>query len=452
MADISKCFKDYDIRGKAPGQLDSAFAQALGTAVAQVLKSARVVIGRDARLSGPELAGALAAGLRTCGVAVTDIGLCGTEELYYAVAMQDFDAGIMVTGSHNPVDENGFKLVRAGAVPIGADSGLREIALLTLEHLEHGQPVMPAQCVYRKSFRSQYIDYLLGHVQKQTRSLRIVADAGNGCAGLVLKELARYLPHDIVPVHFEPDGHFPNGVPNPLLPERRQATAKAVVENRVDFGVAFDGDFDRCFFFDHNGNMVESCYLIGFLAENLLTVCPGQKIVHDARVYWLTREMVGKAGGIPVMSRGGHTRMKETMRRENALYGAEMSAHHFYRDFAFCDSGMLTFLLLLNVLACARADLAELVADGIRRYPCSGEINFVVNDVNAVLKRAWNKFEAKAIHADKMDGINMEFPHWRFNLRGSNTEPLLRLNVESRGNKELLAEKTDELRQLISTI
>lgn len=453
MSDIAKCFKDYDIRGKAPDQLNVGFALALGAALAHTLKPATAVIGMDARLSSPELCKSLAGGLLASGVAVTSIGLCGTEEIYHAAATQGFDVGVMITGSHNPANENGFKIVRAGAIPVGSDSGLKEIAEAMLTTIANPSKAHAAGQPRQTGFRREYMEWLLSHTDKNARPLRIVADAGNGCAGPFLAELAPHLPHEIVPLHFEPDGSFPNGVPNPLLPERRAATSQAVLRHNADFGAAFDGDFDRCFFFDHTGQMVESCYLIGLLAKELLAANPansGAKIVHDARVYWLTRELVLAAGGIPVMSRGGHTRMKETMRRENALYGAEMSAHHFYRDFAYCDSGMLTFLLLANAVACGGRSLAELVAEGMAKYPCSGEINFKVADAGTILEDIWSRYAPKAAHADRLDGINLEFADWRFNLRRSNTEPLLRLNVESRGNRDLLAEKTAELAKFIS--
>lgn len=452
MSDIVSCFKDYDIRGKVPGQLNDGFARALGVALARVLSPATAVVGRDARLSSPELSAALCQGLLAAGVAVTDIGLCGTEEIYYAAAMKGFGIGVMVTGSHNPADENGFKIVREGAIPVGADSGLGEIASALRGCLEKGEKIETPARPEQASFRPEYVRWLLEHAGKGQRRLRIVADAGNGCAGPLLLALEPHLPYEIVGLHFEPDGHFPNGVPNPLLPERRTAAAAAVLRHNADFGVAFDGDFDRCFFFDHMGSMVESCYLIGLLARQLLAAHPGSAIVHDARVYWLTRELVLAAGGRPVMSRGGHTRMKETMWRENALYGAEMSAHHFYREFAYCDSGMLTFLLLANAVASSGRDLAELVADGMARYPCSGEINFRVKDAEAVLKEIWRRYSCAALQADRLDGINLEFENWRFNLRASNTEPLLRLNVESRGDSALLAARTAELKELISAI
>ncbi len=455
---LGKCFKDYDIRGKTPTELSPAFAYALGTALSRVVRPKKVIIGRDVRLSSPELAQALAKGLHACGVDAADAGLCGTEEIYFAAANGDFDLGVMITGSHNPANENGFKLVRRGAIPIGTDSGLKDIAAAAIDILAAPAPsaanfIVPetSQNAFSRTcaVRPAYLAWLLSHAEPTGRPLKIVADAGNGCAGPLLTQLAARLPHEIIPLHYEPDGSFPNGVPNPLLPDRREAASSAVLMHKADLGAAFDGDFDRCFFFDHCGRMVESCYLIGLLARRLLAGKPGAKIVHDARVYWLTRELVLAAGGQPVMSKGGHTRMKETMRAHNALYGAEMSAHHFYREFAFCDSGMLTFLLLVNVVAESGQSLAELVEAGIAKYPCSGELNFKVKNAPGLLEALWRHYAPASLHADRLDGINLEFKEWRFNLRSSNTEPLLRLNVESRGKPDLLAAKTEELSRLI---
>ena len=453
------CFKAYDIRGRVPDALNPDLARALGRAVADVLGARSVVLGRDARLSGPELRDALAQGLLAAGARVTDLGLCGTEEIYYAAANQPFDAGIMITGSHNPADQNGFKLVRAGAVPISGDSGLYElkerVARLLETQAPRNAPAPGALSNVRPAcFRPDYLNWLLDYsgardVADSGRPLKIAADAGNGCAGLVLRELAPSLPFDFVCRQMEPDGHFPNGVPNPLLPEKRQATAEAVRRAGADLGIAWDGDFDRCFFYDSEGRFIEGYYLIGLLAGELLRRFPGGKVIHDTRVYWNTREMVLAAGGTPIMGKTGHAFMKERMRAEDAVYGGEMSAHHYFRDFAYCDSGMLPWLLIAALLSRSGASLAELVSERMAAYPCSGEINRRVADAPRLMRKLRDRYADAALHEDRLDGVNLEFADWRFNLRMSNTEPLLRLNVESRADPALLEDKTSELLGLL---
>lgn len=474
MSTLLPCFKAYDIRGRVPDVLNAPLAHALGRAVVEVLGANSVVLGRDARLSGPLLRDALAGGLREAGASVTDIGLCGTEEIYYAAANHSanlsaggaFDAGIMITGSHNPADENGFKLVRGGAIPISGDSGLfalrdrvAELLAADAPQTEHRRPYgSDAACpaLHEASFRAEYVRWLLaysGAEQPVTapgrKPLKIVADAGNGCAGLVLRELTKSLPFDFICLHMEPDGSFPNGVPNPLLPERRAATAAAVREAGADMGIAWDGDFDRCFFYDGDGNFIEGYYCIGLLAQELLRRAPGGKVVHDTRVYWNTREVVLAAGGQPVMGKTGHAFMKERMRAEDAVYGGEMSAHHYFRDFAYCDSGMLPWLLAATLLHRTGRPLAELVAERMNAYPCSGEINRRVQNAPALMQLVRDQYASGALHEDSMDGVNLEFADWRFNLRMSNTEPLLRLNVETRGDRALLEDKTAELLRLL---
>ncbi|MBO4300913.1 MAG: phosphomannomutase [Desulfovibrio sp.] len=450
-------FKAYDIRGRVPENLDAELAFALGRALAEVLPAHSVVVGRDVRLSGPVLRDALVSGLSAAGVHVTDIGLCGTEEIYHAAARPPspnapFDAGVMITGSHNPADENGFKIVRGGAIPVSGDSGLYAIRDRVEEilHEQLSSGAMPTPSANAASFRSEYVRWLLRYsgfegFDSPKKRLKIVADSGNGCAGLVLSELTNHLPFEIVPLHWEPDGHFPNGVPNPLLPERRAATSAAVREAGADMGVAWDGDFDRCFLYDGEGRFIEGYYCVGLLAAELLRGHPGAKIVHDPRVYWNTREMVLAAGGRPVMGKTGHAFIKERMRAEDALYGGEMSAHHYFRDFAYCDSGMLPWLLVASLLQRTGRSLAELVAERMNAYPCSGEINRRVSDPRGILERLRDHYAPGAVHEDRLDGINLEFPNWRFNVRMSNTEPLLRLNVETRGDRPLLEDKTAEL-------
>ncbi|MDR2745752.1 MAG: phosphomannomutase [Desulfovibrio sp.] len=450
------CFKAYDIRGRVPDSLDGSVAWALGYAFARNFAARSVVVGRDARLSGPALCAALAKGLDEGGSRVTDIGLCGTEEIYYAASRQGFDGGVMITGSHNPADENGFKLVRGGAVPVSADSGLGALKAAVGDLLNAAPPMQtsrhPPPRTRRLSFRKEYVRWLAEYSRAHPpvrNPLKILADAGNGCAGLVLAELAPLLPFELVFRQMEADGHFPNGVPNPLLPERREGTARAVRESGADMGIAFDGDFDRCFFYDSGGNFIEGYYCIGILAKELLRHRPGGKIIHDPRVYWNTREIVLAAGGVPVMGKTGHAFIKEKMRAENALYGGEMSAHHYFRDFAFCDSGMLPWLLVASLLSRTRQSLAELAAERMAVWPCSGEINRRVPDAGKVMQRIRDRYAADALHEDRLDGVNLEFRDWRFNLRMSNTEPILRLNVESRANRALLEDKTAELLERI---
>lgn len=444
-------FKAYDIRGRYPSTLNEELARNIGYAFAQEFQTKRVVIGHDARLSGPALYNALSEGLRAAGVDVVGIGLCGTEEIYYASFAKDFDGGIMVTGSHNPADENGFKMVRGGAIPVSGDSGLFNIR----DRIAAGQNI-PAELsgsFTEASFRDSYIEHLLGYIKPDTlRRFRIVADPGNGCAGLVMQKLAERLPLDLHIINGEPDGSFPNGVPNPLLPENRAHTIKAVRELKADFGIAWDGDFDRCFFYDHEGRFIEGYYLVGMIAEALLAQNPGAKIIHDPRLTWNTQDVVARAGGVSIESKTGHAFIKERMRAEDALYGGEMSAHHYFHDFAYCDSGMISWLLVAQLLSDSGKTLAECVKDRMATFPCSGEINSRVEDIKTVLARVEEKYAphpgAEVAH---IDGLSIVFSDWRFNLRGSNTEPILRLNVESRGNIALMKTKTQELLDFIQS-
>lgn len=438
-------FKAYDVRGRYPSTLNEDLARNIGFAFVREFGAKRVVIGHDARLSGPALYDALAEGLRGAGADVIGIGMCGTEEIYFASFAEDFDGGIMVTGSHNPADENGFKMVRRGAVPVSGDSGLFAI----LDRIARGQDI-PSELTgsfTEASFREAYIEHLLGYVRPNSlKNFCIVADPGNGCAGLVVKELAKRLPLDLHIIHGEPDGTFPHGVPNPLLPENRILTAQAVLDNKADFGLAWDGDFDRCFFYDTTGRFIEGYYIVGMIAEALLASHPGAKIIHDPRLTWNTKDVVIRAGGVPVESKTGHAFIKERMRAEDALYGGEMSAHHYFRNFAYCDSGMIPWLLVVQLLSDSGKTLAECVEDRMRAFPCSGEINSRVDDIAAVISRVEAKYaglpDAEVMY---VDGLSVAFPDWRFNLRGSNTEPVLRLNVESRGDQALMEDKTEEL-------
>ena len=465
-------FKAYDVRGRVPDELNPDLAKRIGNAFAVEFGLKTCCIGRDVRLSGPDLCRALSQGLRDAGVTVTDLGICGSEEVYYAsfaagsVSKEPtspasdtenepgFDGGIVVTASHNPSEYNGFKFVRRGAVPVSGDSGLftmrdRVASGSYRDAPEHGD--------YRQAgFRQEYIRHLLGSVDvPRLAPLKILADPGHGCAGPVLDLLAAELPFQFVFIHKEMDGTFPSGVPNPLLPENREATAEAVRRSGADLGLAWDGDFDRCFFYDAQGNFIEGYYIVGLLAQSLLAreSATGrdkvEKIIHDPRLTWNTIELTERSGGLPLEGKTGHAFMKERMRAENALYGGEMSAHHYFRDFSYCDSGMIPWLLVAELMSRTGKSLASLVEGRITAYPCSGEINRKVKDAGAIMAAVKKHFAPQALKVSEPDGISLEFARWRFNLRSSNTEPLLRLNVETRGDSELMRERTSQLLQFI---
>jgi phosphomannomutase len=447
------CFKAYDIRGRVPAELNLELTRQIGLAFAAEFSPSTVCIGRDARLSSRDFSLVLANGLEDGGAQVVDIGLCGTEEVYHATFSQGFDGGIMITASHNPADWNGMKLVRAQAAPVSADSGL---LALKDRILAADLPLARKRGnTRRQSFREQYtrqiLDCLGADAVRRLAPLTIVANAGNGCAWLPLREMVPLLPSTLIPLYETPDGAFPNGVPNPLLPENRRATSEAVLRHKADFGIAFDGDFDRCFFFDEQGGFIEGYYLVGLIAQALLREHPGEKIIHDSRLVWNTREMVLDAGGIPIESKAGHAFMKERMRAENALYGGEMSAHHYFRDFAHCDSGMLAWLLLYSLISDSGKPLSALVKERMRRYPVSGEINRSVRNAERILERIRSRYEKTARSVTFVDGLSMDMGDWRFNLRLSNTEPLLRLNVESREDPSLMEARRDELLTLMQS-
>ncbi len=444
------CFKAYDIRGRVPDELNEDLAHRIGNATAQLLGPGPVVLGRDVRLSSPALQNALTAGINAAGRDVIDIGLCGTEEVYFQTNHLGAAGGIMVTASHNPMDYNGLKLVREGSRPISGDTGLITIRDSVASGVH--APAPSTGGVSQAYAKGDYIQHLLGYVNRSDlKPLKIVTNAGNGGAGMVIDQLAPHLPFEFIRVQHEPDGRFPNGIPNPLLPENRSVTAEAVRTHGADFGVAWDGDFDRCFFFDANGRFIEGYYLVGLLAKALLAKHPGGKVIHDPRLIWNTIEMVKQAGGVPVQSKTGHAFIKERMRAEDAIYGGEMSAHHYFRDFAYCDSGMIPWLLIAGLISSTGLSLAEMVEERIQTFPCSGEINFKVSDVHTAIERVTAYCTALAPAIDHTDGISADFGEWRFNLRSSNTEPLLRLNVESRGNTVLMQECAAEISSLIRT-
>src|ERR1700756_5496783 len=443
-------FKAYDIRGRIPDEINDSLAYDIGRAYAAFVKPKKVAVGYDIRLSSPQLAKALKRGLMDVGVDVLDIGLWGTEGSYFATASEKLDGGIMVTASHNPPDYNGMKFVREEARPISADTGLMDMRRL----IETGK--LPAKAAKPGSerpldIRSKYLEHLLSYVQgARLKKLKVVVNPGNGGGGLIIDALEPKLPFEFVKVNTKPDGSFPNGVPNPMLEENRAATADVVRRSRADVGLAWDGDYDRCFFFDETGQFIEGYYLVGLLAETFLKQEPGARIVHDPRLTWNTLEIVRRYGGTPGACQSGHAFIKAKMREVDAPYGGEMSAHHYFRQFSYCDSGMIPWLLVLSVMSERRQSLSALVGERMRLFPASGEINRKLTSKAAtIIERVRAHYERKAAAIDPTDGLSMEFTDWRFNLRGSNTEPLVRLNVESRANEALMREKTAEVLKLI---
>ncbi len=449
---VTQCFKAYDIRGQVPAQLNEDIAYRIGRALVAELQGKTFVVGQDMRLESPPLAAALMRGITEAGADVIDIGLCGTEEVYFATSHYKVDGGVMITASHNPKGYNGMKLVKAESRPISGDTGLDAIR----QRVDQGDlgTVAAEKGTVRQAFdKTAYIDHLLTYVDVSAlKPLKILADPGNGAAGPVLQALAARLPLQWVFINEVPDGHFPNGVPNPLLPENRELTRQALLANQCDMGLAWDGDFDRCFFFDADGRFIEGYYLVGLLAEMLLKQHPGSKIIHDPRLTWNTIEQVEQAGGIAVQSKTGHAFIKERMREEDAVYGGEMSAHHYFRDFAYCDSGMIPWLLVAALVSSTGKPLSEQVDERIAAFPCTGEINYKVADVAKTIEHVLAHFRPQSPALDMTDGISVAFDEWRFNLRGSNTEPLLRLNVEAKGDSELMFARLKEIETLIGAV
>ena len=451
------CFKAYDIRGKLGEELNTDIAYRIGRAFAQHTKAKQVVVGGDIRLTSEELKVALANGLMAGGTNVIDLGLCGTEHIYFATSHLNCDGGIVVTASHNPIDYNGMKLVRENSQPISGDTGLLDIKALA-EQNEFSGVAQKGQ-LSTHDISKAYTEHLLTYIDINNlfalgRALKLVVNAGNGTAGPALDVIEQTfkqfnVPVEFIKVHHQPDGSFPNGIPNPLLVENRAATREAVIEHNADMGIAWDGDFDRCFLFDEQGEFIEGYYIVGLLAENFLTKNPGSKIIHDPRLTWNTVDIVEQAGGEAIQSKTGHAFIKERMRTEDAVYGGEMSAHHYFRDFFYCDSGMIPWLLIAELVCLRQQPLSSLVKARIEAYPSSGEINNKIADPQAAISRVSNYYKNDAQIIDKTDGISMEFGAWRFNLRSSNTEPVVRLNVESKGDETLMAEKTQELLALL---
>lgn len=443
-------FKAYDVRGRVPGAFDTDLACRIGAALVRFTGAKEIVLGRDARLSSPEIADAVADGVNRAGADIADLGLCGTEQVYFATGRLGCGAGVMVTASHNPADYNGLKLVREEARPISADTGLVEIARLAESPPPLGARGRRRRAKVHGSWRRRILRMVEG---LPMNALKVVVNSGNGAAGPSVKKLSKHIPLEIVHLRAEPDGNFPNGVPNPLLDSTRISTSEAVLANGADFGVAFDGDFDRCAFFDERGAFVDPYYTVGMFASALLPARPtdDRRVIHDPTLVWDTEEQVRSVGGEPIRNRAGHSYIKERMRDEDAVYGGESSAHHYFRDFLYCDSGMIPWLLMAGILSTQGGSLAEHTAERRRRYPTSGEINLPVDEDPApLLQRLGNDYSAQGALVDCIDGLSVDFPDWRFNLRPSNTEPLLRLNLESRADPELLARKTAELKSAIT--
>jgi phosphomannomutase len=438
------CFKAYDARGRVPEELNEDIAYRIARAYADFVQPRRVAVGRDIRLSSADLMQAVVRGLVDSGVDVVDIGIGGTELVYFATFHLELDGGIMVTASHNPPDYNGMKFVREGSRPISADTGLKEIRALA-EANEFSDADSNGSVSERDIF-PDYIDHLLSYIDaEQLSPLKIVVNAGNGGAGPIVDLLEPHLPFDFVKLHHEPDGTFPNGVPNPMVEENRQSTIDRVRETGADLGIAWDGDYDRCFFFDGQGRFIEGYYIVGLLARAFLENSPGEGVVHDPRLTWNTLEVIEQGDGKAIQSKSGHAFIKQTMREHDAAYGGEMSAHHYFRDFSYADSGMIPWLLVAGIMSKTGKSLAELVDERMTLFPASGEINRTVDDASEVLKRAEDLYAKDAIAVEHVDGISVEFADWRFNMRASNTEPLVRLNVESRSDPDLMRKKTEEL-------
>ena len=442
------CFKPYDIRGRIPDQLNEEIAYRIGRAYAVWLKPRNVVVGYDIRLTSQDLCKALTQGLLDSGVDVIDIGQCGTEEIYFATSHLKTSGGIVVTASHNPKDYNGMKLVREDSKPISGDTGLNEIKTLA----EEGKfpPSSRSGTLTQEDTKAAYIEHLLSYIDLSAlKPMKVVVNAGNGGAGAIVDLLEPHLPFTFIKVHHEPDGHFPNGVPNPLLIENRKPSIDAILANRADIGIAWDGDFDRCFFFDERASFVEGYYIVGLLAESFLKKEAGAKVIHDPRLTWNTIEIAKKNGGQAIQCKTGHAFIKERMRIEDAVYGGEMSAHHYFRDFAYCDSGMIPWLLVAEMICKTGKTMSQLVKERMAAFPASGEINKTIADPAALLKKVQERYEISAKSMDFTDGLSMTFEDWRFNLRMSNTEPVVRLNVESRADKVLMEAKTSELLALM---
>ena len=454
MSDLT-CFKAYDIRGEIGVNIDENIAYHIGRAVAQHFNAKSIVIGFDARETSPAFSAAASQGAQDAGADVINIGMAGTEEMYWAVTEFGACAGIEVTASHNPINYNGMKIVKSGSQPLDAAGDFQVIKALagSQEWVRVGKVGKELDCSDKA--RKAYVDRVLSFVDvKALRPLKIVVNSGNGAAGPTFDALAERLlalgaPLEFIRVHHTPDATFPNGIPNPLLSENYSVTADVVKAEKADFGVAFDGDFDRCFFFDETGQFVPGEYVVGLLATIFLEKEVGAKIVHDPRVIWNTQDIVAQKGGVAVQSKTGHAFIKQTMRANEAVYGGEMSAHHYFRDFAYCDSGMIPWLLIAELVSRSERSLGDWVKDRFAAFPSSGEINFKVADTNRAIENVLSAYRVDARSIDETDGVSLAFDDWRFNLRRSNTEPLVRLNVEGKGEANALLTHVSSIADLL---
>ena len=452
------CFKAYDIRGQLGTELNEEVAYRIGRAFAEFLQPKNVVLGGDVRLTSEALKQALARGICDTGADVIDIGVVGTEEVYFATSYLKTDGGIEVTASHNPLDYNGMKPVRENSKPISSDTGLLQIKAMAEENNFSAVDESARGSIKQVSILEPYLDHLMGYIDlKAIKPVKLVMNAGNGAAGHVVDAIEQRfkavgVPVEIVKIFNQQDGNFPNGIPNPILHENRAPTIDAVLEHKADMGIAWDGDFDRCFLVDEKGNFIEGYYIVGLLAEAFLSKNAGAKVVHDPRLTWNTIDVAKRGGGEAIQSKTGHAFIKERMRSEDAVYGGEMSAHHYFRDFFYCDSGMIPWLLVLELVCKTGKPLSELVKQMVEAYPSPGEINRKVADAKAVIAAVTKKYEDQALVIDTTDGVSMEFPEWRFNLRISNTEPVIRLNIESRGDQQILQENQNALLALIESV
>jgi len=452
------CFKAYDVRGKLGSQINVDIAYRIGRAFAQHMNAKNIVIGGDVRLTSEELKGATARGIMDAGANVIDLGVSGSEEVYFGAIHLDVDGGIEVTASHNPMDYNGMKFIGRDARPVGGmDSDLGAIKALAQTGNFVDAPKIGTMS--KALLLDEYVEHLFTYFDTASLApLKLVVNSGNGAAGRVVDAIEARLAGsgcaiEFIKIHHEPDGNFPNGIPNPLLPENRHSTAQAVIAHKADFGLAWDGDFDRCFFFDEKGEFIEGYYIVGLLAQAMLAVNPGKKIIYDPRLVWNTIELVNASGGIPIVSKAGHSFIKQAMRSEDAIYGGEMSAHHYFRDFGYCDSGMIPWLLILQLVSSRGCPLSQLVSERISAYPCSGEINYQVSSTDKAISKVREHYEPgsgdEVPQIQTLDGLSLAFKDWRLNLRASNTEPVLRLNVEAKGKPQLVRRQVEKVEELI---
>jgi phosphomannomutase len=443
-----KVFKAYDVRGIYPDELDEAGAETIGRAYVEQFEPRRMAVGRDMRLSSPAMQEALMRGAASAGADVVDLGLIGTEMLYFAVGSLGLDGGLTVTASHNPKEYTGMKIVRRGALPVGGDSGLLDIRQRAASGARH--TTGPAGTVTREDIWPRFVERVLSFVDVDAvKPLRVVIDAANGMAGVMLPPVLEHLPIDAVPFYFEPDGSFPNHEPNPLLPENREFIVRTVTEERADLGVAFDGDADRCFFVDDTGEFVPGDFVTALLAESILEKEPGAKMLYDVRASWAVPETIRRAGGEPLVNRVGHAFFKHRMREEGAVFGGEVSGHYYFRDFSQADSGVVPFLLMLELLSKRGQKLSEILRPYRERYFLTGELNTPVTDVPLKLQELKERFGPEGA-VSHLDGLSVDADEWHMNVRPSNTEPLLRLNLEAL-SPELMERKRDEVLEVIRT-